>query len=190
MQRSVFTFTLAALAIAITSLFQPAAARAAEVTLTSGSVVMICPGPGSGNARIDLVGPEFSLIFSYLARPEPDCAGAQQPLHPARFDAYALATFQGISTFEMNGFLSFNETSLTGFVEGFDLHTRQSLFTVNFSGSGIGRITTTQSTFHVNAVPEPATLILLGTGAALFGGARRWRKARRPRDSGAELQGE
>jgi hypothetical protein len=176
-QRPVFTFTLAVAAALTLGLFQPAAVRAAEVSLTSGSVVMNCPGPGAGNARIDLAGPDFSLIFSYLARPDPNCAGAEQPLQPARFDAFSVATFQGTSTFEMTGFLSFNETSLTGFVEGRDLFTRQSLFTVNFTGAGIGSISTTRSTFQV--VPEPTTLALLGIGAALFSGTQRLRNRRK-----------
>lgn len=177
MQRSVFTFTLAALAALTLSLFQPATVRAAEVTLTSGSVVMNCTVPGAG-ARIDLTGPDFSLIFSYLALPNPNCAGAEQSLLPARYDAAAFATFQGITTQEMTGFLSFDETTLTGFVEGRDLFNRQNiLFTVNFTGAGIGSISSTRSTFQV--VPEPTTLALLGIGAALFGGTQRWRNRRR-----------
>lgn len=192
MQRSVFTFPLAAAAIAITSLLQPAAVRADDVTLTSGSIVLNCPElPVLGNARIDLAGPDFSLIFIYFARPDPNCAGAEQRLLPARYDAVAFATFQGIRTQEMTGFLSFDEMTLTGFVEGRDLHNPQNiLFTVNFSGSGAGVITITHSTFEVCPVPEPATLILLGIGSALFGGARQWRKTRKRRDSDAELQGE
>ena len=74
----------------------------------------------------------------------------------------------------MTGFLSFNETSLTGFVEGRDLFNPQNiLFTVNFTGAGIGSISSTRSTFQV--VPEPTTLALLGLGTALFGGAQRFR---------------
>ena len=95
MQRSVFTLTLTAVAALALSLFQPATVRAAEVTLTSGSVVMNCPRPGGGDARINLVGPDFSLIFSYLARPDPNCAGAEQPLQPARFDAFSVANLSG-----------------------------------------------------------------------------------------------
>jgi hypothetical protein len=180
MRKSVFKFALL-LAAFTACLSQAATARATEVTLTSGSVVMNCPAPGFGRASIDLAGPDFSLHFFYTAQPDPNCAGAQQLLQPARFDAVAFATFQGITTQEMDGFLSFDEASLSGFVEGKDLLTRQSLFTVNFTGTGVGSVSSTRSTFQV--VPEPATLILLGTGTALFGGARRVRNRRGARQS-------
>ncbi|HEV2903846.1 MAG TPA: PEP-CTERM sorting domain-containing protein, partial [Pyrinomonadaceae bacterium] len=111
-------------------------------------------------------------------RPFPVCSPPHIDLVPRRFDAVAFATFQGIRTQEMTGFLSFDETTLTGFVEGRDLHNPQNiLFTVNFTGGGVGSISSTRSTFQV--VPEPTTLALLGIGAALFGGAQRFRNRRK-----------
>jgi hypothetical protein len=171
--------------------------QAAEVSLTSGSVIVNCPGQPFSGGNVDLAGDAFQLRFGFGSPPPTACAPAPVRIlastFPASFDfASGFAIYQGVGTSLMRGVVSFDSTSITGFVEAFDNTSNfgAPIFSVNFIGSGTGVITTTQSTFNVNAVPEPATLILLGTGAALFGGARRWRKARKRRDSGAELQGE
>jgi len=193
MRRSVFTLSLTAAAIAIASLFEPAAVRAAEVTLTSGSVVVNCPAnPNSRTGTIQLNGPDFDLHFFYdgssaLCSPAPVFRGLSGGF-AYDFSLYAV-TFQGVTTMFTRGSLLFDETSISGTVEGTN-SLFQPLFTVNFSGTGVGSFSPSKSTFEVGAVPEPATLALLATGAALFiSGASRWRKARRRRDSGAELQG-
>lgn len=164
--------------------------QAAEVTLTSGSVFVNCLGQPFSGGNFDLRGDAFHLRFGFGSPPPTVCAPAPVRIpvstFPAFFDpASGFAIYQGVGTSLIRGVVSFDSTSITGFVEAFDNSSNfgASIFSVNFSGTGTGVITTTQSTFDVNAVPEPATLILLGTGAALFGGARRWRVARRRRDS-------
>lgn len=175
--RRVFTFLLPVALFVTGNFLQDTQVQAAEITLTSGSVVFDCNQQVFGLSSIDLTGQDFSLHFSFSPRPFPQCEPAQINLFPSRYDAFALATFQGVTTFEMTGALSFNESSLTGVVEGRDLFNPDVvLFTVNFSGSGVGVITSMRSTFTV--VPEPTTLVLLGTGMATFLAARRKRRNR------------
>lgn len=181
MQRSVFTFILAAVAIAIISLFQPATVRAAEVPLTSGSVIVNCPAnPNSRTGTIQLNGPDFDLHFFY------DGSGALCSPPPVRrflsggpiYDlSIASVTFQGVTTMFTRGSLLFDETSISGTVEG-TTSLFQPLFTVNFTGAGVGSFSPSRSTFEVGAVPEPATLALLSVGVAALGAARRYKNKR------------
>jgi hypothetical protein len=156
-------------------------AQAADVTLTSGSVVVNCTGnPNANTGRIDLAGPDFNLHFRY--------DGSSAPCSPAPVFRFlsggpiydlslASVTFQGVTTMFTSGFLSFDETSISGVVEGTD-SLRRSLFIVNFSGAGAGSFSPSRSTFEVGAVPEPATLALLSVGVAAFGAARRYKNRR------------
>ena len=172
---------LAAAAIAIISLFQPATVHAAEVTLTSGSVVVNCPASeNSRTGTIQLNGPDFDLHFFYdgsgaLCSPPPVRRGLSGG--PAFDLSFYLVTYQGVTTMFTRGFLVFDETSISGTVEGHNLDF-QTLFTVNFSGAGVGSFSTSRSTFEVGAVPEPATLALLSVGVAALGAARRYKNKR------------
>src|SRR5688572_16725804 len=137
MKKSVFTCALSVVALVACSLCQPATTRAADVTLTSGSAVLNCTfqvsDPSLLFTTIEVTGQDFSLLFSSLPRPFPDCSPAGISLNPARFDAFAVVTFQGITTMGMSGNLTFDETSITGLVEGRDLfNPNVVLFTVNF----------------------------------------------------------
>ena len=160
-------------------------AHAAEVVLSSGSVLKDCSGQLLVASELtDLSGQDF---FLHLAAgdgfPGRVCAPSPVSLVLATlgspFDFInGSVIFQGVGTSVMTGRLTFDQTSITGFVEGRSINPDVVLFTVSFTGRGIGSITNTRSTFTVNAVPEPATVILLSTGVAIFSGARRWRKAR------------
>jgi PEP-CTERM motif len=175
MERSVFKYLWPLVGFVAVCLSHATTARAAEVTLTSGSVVLGCNEQVFEATRIVIAGQDFTLLFTSFPRPFPQCLPPRIDLNPGRFDgAVPLVTFQGVTTMETSGELIFDETSISGHVEGRELYNPNVvLFTVDFKGSGIGTISTTRSTFQV--VPEPTTLILFGTGAALLGGARRLR---------------
>jgi hypothetical protein len=185
MTKSVCKFAVLFAAFVACGFCQSKEARAAEVTLTSGSVVVNCPpSENSRTGTIQLNGPDFDLHFFY------DGSGASCSPAPVRRSlsggpAYDLSfyevTFQGVRTLFTQGFLVFDETSISGVVEGTD-SLGQSLFIVNFTGAGVGNFSPSRSTFEVGAVPEPATLALLSVGVAALGAARRY-KARRTQKS-------
>jgi hypothetical protein len=179
MKSSVFTYTMSLVAFVACSVWQPTITHAAEVTLTSGSVVVNCPAnPNSRTGQIQLNGPDFDLHFFYDGSGAP-CSPApvfRSLTGGAAYDlSFASVTFQGVTTMFTNGFLSFDETLISGVVEGTD-SLRRSLFIVNFSGAGVGSFSNSRSEFQV--VPEPATLVLLSVGAAALGAARRYKSRR------------
>lgn len=118
MKRSGLTFLLPLVVFVACSLLPEANARAAEVTLTSGSVELNCVAVPASLSRINLIGPDFSLSFSFSPLPVPICSPPVQNLRPSTYDAVSFLTYQGVTTQEMTGQLVFDETSISGFVEG------------------------------------------------------------------------
>lgn len=181
MTKCLCRFVVLLTAVVACGLYQPIEARAAEVTLTSGSVIVNCPAnPNNRTGTIQLNGPDFDLHFFYdgsgaLCSPAPVfrslSGGAAYDL-----SIYSV-TFQGVTTMFTRGSLLFDETSISGTVEG-TTSLFQPLFTVNFSGTGVGSFSPSRSTFEVGAVPEPATLALLSVGVAALGAARRYKTRR------------
>ena len=197
MTKSVCKSVLLIAAVVACGLCHPIEARAAEVTITSGSVVVNCPGIANAETGlIKLIGQDFDFSFSFdgvfggfSCSPAPVRVNLTTVPTPPYDGVLPIVTYQGVKTMFTRGSLSFDQTSISGVVEGTNFYGDVVLFTVKFSAAGVGSFSPSRSTFEVGAVPEPATLALLGPGAALLGGARRW-KARKRRDSGAELQGE
>jgi hypothetical protein len=179
--RSIFKLLLPLAVFVACNLCQ--AARAAEVTLTSGSAVINCTGARSrDNGRIELTGQDFHLLFSYDGvfgdigcSPAPVTINLRT-ISPPPYDlVISFVTYQGVTSMFTVGSLSFDGTSISGFIEARNTDPNGVvLFTVNFKGSGIGSFSDTKATFDV--VPEPITVVLFGTGLAGIAGCYRKRK--------------
>lgn len=190
MTKCLCKFVVLVAAVVACNLYHPVEARAAEVAITSGSAVVNCPGIANAETGlIKLFGQDFDFSFSFdgvfggfSCSPAPVRVNLTTVPTPPYDGVLPFVTYQGVRTMFTRGSLSFDQTSISGVVEGTNFYGDVVLFTVNFSGAGSGSFSTSRSTFEVGAVPEPATLALLSVGVAAVGAARRY-KARRTQKS-------
>jgi hypothetical protein len=158
-------------------------ARAADVVLTSALVTVDCSGldtqTGGG---VDLAGPDFTAHFFFGGPPRPVCSPAPVTLRlstitPLHDPSIGIAFFQGVGTNQLFSILTFDQTSISGFVEGRDTSNLDVvLFRVDFTGAGTGSIMEARSTFTTEPIPEPISLVLFGSGLVGIAGYCRKKK--------------
>jgi hypothetical protein len=162
----------------------PAGAQADPIVLTSGEIVV---DRTTRTASVNLVGPNFSVRFSTDL--QFDFGFSAGNFRTSTFscgcDGLGMATFDGFTTQNMIGNGTYNTQSISGrislYTAGFPSGTP--VFTLDYVGAGFLAVDTPTFTRFVitggtpSAVPEPATLLLLGSGLA--GVAVRIRKRRR-----------
>lgn len=160
----------------------PATSRADNVVLSDGGVSVLVP---PGQTSISISGGTFSLSYfnSEYFGPLVMTFSFQSITQGS-----GLVSFQGQSAQFFTGSVSFSNSLLVGQVTAFqtlqDASNNNPLFTVTFSGEGFSASSLSSRTFTVTppavATPEPATLMLLGSGLIAVGArVHRNQKSRR-----------
>lgn len=162
----------------------PAGAQADPIVLTSGAITV---DRAAKRASVLLVGPNFTVRFSTDLQFHPGSfphGGFRTDTFACGCDGFGFAAFDGYETQNILGGGRYDANVIIGRISLYaGIPGGPPVFTVDFVGAGfIESDTSTFTRFVITGgtpslVPEPATLLLLGSGLA--GVAVRARKRRR-----------